>query len=194
MKVKGLIFALSVVVLVGGCAPNAQHVKLVPEVEVTERFTEQSPELSLRVIDRRAQKILGYRDPARGIILGVEGELADEVRKGLVSALERQGIAVKEWDGEADNRLSVGIMNFEYQRTGGFLRRQVVLETEWDVTASFEGTRVSSQARAKTQQSMLFVPGDSKNEQLVNTILNRAINQVVNNDDLLEQLRQQATD
>ncbi|MCG5529958.1 YajG family lipoprotein [Halorhodospira halochloris] len=190
MKFKGFLIGAGAALIVAGCAPSAQNVKLEPQVDVEERFAEERPEVALRVKDRRSQQILGYRDPGRGITLGIEGSLADVVRESLRDALERQGVVVKEWDGEAENRLTVDIKSFEYERSGGFLRRQVDLETMWEVKGSFEGTRVSSQARARTSERMLTVPGDAKNEELVNTILNRAIHQVVTNDELLEQLRE----
>jgi uncharacterized lipoprotein YajG len=106
----------------------------------------------------------------------------------LSSALNSQGIAVREWDGEARNRLSVSITSFEYKHTGGFLRHKIKLQTEWDVSGSFDGTRVNSQAQARSSEQMLFAPSKNKNERMVNSVLNRAINQVVNHDELLKQL------
>lgn len=190
MRFLGLIMGgLGAVGLLTGCAPSAQNVKLTPAVEVEERFVGSNPQLALRVVDRRPKGILGYRNRDKGIILGIEGELADEVREGLLAAFEGQGIEVKDWDGEADNRLTVDIDSFDYGHTGGFLRRQVELSTEWDIRGSFEGEQVSFQARARSTEWSPFAAGEEKNEELVNSILNRMIHKVVTNNDLFEQLR-----
>lgn len=188
MRFIGLLIWAGAAMWVAGCAPSAQNVKLTPEVSVEERFSAEGPEVALRVVDRRPQQILGYRDTDRGVTIGIDGVLADQVREALSSALNSQGVAVSEWDGEASKRLSVSIMSFEYKHTGGFLRHKVNLQTEWDVSGSFDGTKVNSQAQARSSEQMPFAPGKDKNERMVNSVLNRAINQVVNHDELLKQL------
>ncbi len=189
MRALAIVLLLGGAVVLGGCAPGAQTVKLAPEAEqIEDRERAESTELALRVTDRRPREIFGYRDEGAGVTLSGEPELAEAVHDGLARAFERQGITVTEWNGEAERRLEVEIYTFDYQRTGGFLNRRAQLNSEWTVSGSIDGERYSSDARVRTETRALFGPSEAKNEELVNRVLSRGVRQVATQKDLLRLL------
>lgn len=172
-----------------GCAPGTQTVKLAPDTEqIEERERAEPGELALRVVDRRPREIFGYRDEGGGVTLSGDRDLSEAVGDGLAEAFERQGIAVTEWDGEAERRLEVEIFTFHYQRAGGFLNRRASLSSEWVVSGHIDGERYSSEARVRTETRALFGPSEAKNEELVNQVLSRGVRQVATQKDLLRLL------
>ncbi|MBK5942782.1 hypothetical protein CCR79_02670 [Halorhodospira halophila] len=184
-----LMLGCAAALALSGCAPGAQTVKLAPETEqIEERERAEPAGLALRVIDRRPREIFGYRDEAGGVTLAGEPALAEAVRDGLATAFERQGIAVTEWDGEAERRLEVEIYTFDYERSGGFLNRRASLKSAWMVSGMVDGERYSSEARVSTETRALFGPGEAKNEELVNRVLSRGVRQVATQKDLLRLL------
>lgn len=175
--------------LTAACAPMPQTVTLDADPEVDSGLAGDNQSIALRVQDRRSMDILGYRDRERGVAVTSEPSVEKGIEQGLTKALEAQGYVVERWDEDADRRLDVKVNRFEYERTGGFFRRFTTVTAEMYAT-SYRGDRrhraeVSS---STTDQAFLFGPSARKNQELVDSVLNRSVSRIVSEREVMRLL------
>ncbi|MBK1735880.1 hypothetical protein CKO15_11440 [Halorhodospira abdelmalekii] len=179
-----------------GCAPPAHDVRLRPAVEAAVEAGadapgfETQPEVALRVVDRRAHHILGYRHREQGVALGTENDLVAAVQEGLRGALEQQGVEVIPWHGEAEQRLTIGINAFEYERSGGWFSHRVTIQSDWEVRGVFNGERLDTEVIEELSGWTPWRPSRRRDARMVNELLERAIDAVANHPELSQRLQE----
>ncbi|MFP4183657.1 MAG: YajG family lipoprotein [Halorhodospira sp.] len=185
-----LLLALSVLLV--GCATSSQTVRLEPELDeaIEAQVESDSAEIALRVVDRRPREIFGYRDAETGVTLSGDRDLAEAAREALVAAFEQQGIEVIDWDRAHEPRLEVEIQAFDYQRSGGFLRRQATLSSRWAVSGTIDNHRYASRVEVRSEARSLFGPSEARDAALVNRALAKSVRRVATHRELLERLEE----
>ncbi len=174
--------------IIAGCTPVPQVVTLDPQPEVVERDVAAPQQVALRVVDRRPQQILGYRDEETGVPLTSERPLDEVLADAMTHALERHGFEVVAWTPRAERRLEVEISTFDYQAERQWIGRQVSIAVGLRSTGHAGERRYSSESTARTSERVIIGPTRAKNTAMVNDVLSRAVQRLVADETMVQTL------
>jgi uncharacterized lipoprotein YajG len=184
---KHIIIVAACTVLLSGCAFTPQQATLNPTLNVTSTEDGKNCSVSVRVIDERPSKSLGRK----GSGYGPAGEITSSndivvvVQKKLTDALQKKGFVTKDYSEARDPRFTVEIRLLEYSTSTGFWSGGVHVKSAVKAKASRAGHSFEKMYRGEKNEQVVVVPGDDKNEDLINESLSDVLTQVVEDKTLI---------
>jgi uncharacterized lipoprotein YajG len=174
-------------VLLGGCAFTPQQATLNPTLNVTSSEEGKNLSVSIRVIDERPSKSLGRKGsvygPAAEITLS--NDVVAVVHTKLTDAFQKKGFATMAYSDARDPRLTVEIRLLEYSTSTGFWSGGIHVKSAVKANASRAGHSFEKMYRGEKNEQVIVVPGDDKNEDLINESLSDVLTQVVEDKTLI---------
>jgi uncharacterized lipoprotein YajG len=183
------IFAVALAVLqCAGCAWTAQSVKISPEVKSTSSLTGNGKSVQMTVVDERSSKVIGQRGVGTvGADMTVEGDLQTIVTNALVEGLGKHDFKVSSQPQNLAARLRIEIRNLSSKNIMGFFAG--TLRDEFGLKAlckSASGVEYEKLFNGLFETSLQVVPTGDANDRYISAAVSDAVNQLVNDDELLK--------
>ncbi|ABI56816.1 YajG family lipoprotein [Alkalilimnicola ehrlichii MLHE-1] len=191
MAPRAVIAVLMLALLVAGCAPGSQTVRLEPRPDVARSDEGQGITVALTVEDRRDDPVIGFRDGERGGEARIEPyeDPALGIRRGVTRALERRGFEVVAAGVPADRRLHIALEALQYERQAGVVTRGIHLEGRMSARVERgDGDRYTGKARARSERRLVHSPSQTENEQMINEVVTRMLERLLDEAPLREML------
>ncbi len=191
MPVRNLVLLMMAALVLAACAPASQTVRLDPRPDVAQSEEGQGITVALAVTDAREEHVIGFRDGDRGGSARIEPyeDPALGIRRGVERALVRRGFEVVDADAAADRRLRVELEDLYYERSPGVVTRGIHLEGRMSARAEQDGQSYTGVARARSERRMVHSPGETENEQMINEVVTRMLERLLDEAPLREMLR-----
>lgn len=190
MAPRALIALLLLALLVAGCAPGSQTVRLEPRPDIDRSDEGQGVTVAVSVEDRRDDPVIGFRDGERGGAARIEPyeDPALGIRRGVTRALERRGFTVVAADAPADRRLHIALEALHYEREAGVVTRGIHLAGRMSARVERDGDRYTGEARVRSERRVLHSPSETENEQMINDVVTRMLERLLDEAPLREML------
>ena len=190
-----LAAALSVLLLLAGfvglsgcSALPGQTVALRPEVKVPTGNVGKGKAVAFKVVDARADTIVGYRDAARTAPIKVEGDLSQTVGQAAARILTGLGFAPAPWKDGAPVSLVITINDLSYSAQALTVTRKVsarcVLSAKIvNGPGHWQGSFPVSQERER-----VTAPDENDNARFINDVLSESLTLMLSDPELVQYL------
>lgn len=183
------LFVLLCAGLVASCSGvPAQSVQLRPDVKAPSGNVGKGKPVALRVVDARADKVLGYRnaDGAHTAPITVEGDLAQAVGQPLSRMLSSLGFEPSAYKEGAPRTLTVTVRELGYNAQALTVTRKVATKCTVAVRATngpgtWEGTFPVSQ-----EKELMMAPDENANARLINDVLSESLSLMMSDPELVQ--------
>ncbi len=184
---KGILFTAVAVMLLSGCAFNAQTVNLHPTVSGAHSATGQGVSVAVRVVDERASQSLGHRGGAGGAAAEIttNSDVAAVVSEQVTHALQDNGFTVLGPTAQGKARLTVEVRLPNYSPSVGFWTAGIQIEATLEAKAEKAGKNFEQMYRVKNEQRVVVVPTADKNAEWINAAFGDVITKLVTDEKLL---------
>lgn len=178
---------LVALILLSGCAFNAQTVNLHPTVLSTHSSTGQGVTVAVHVVDERASQSLGRRGGAVGAAAEIttNSNVAAIVSEKVTRALQDNGFTVLGSTAQGNASLTVEVRLLKYSTSVGFWTGGIQIEATLEARAEKSGKSFEQMYRVKNEQRVVVVPTADKNAKWINTALGDVITKLVTDQNLL---------
>ncbi len=170
--------------LLTGCALSPQTIDIYPQAKVSGPAYGQGRQISVEVVDLRANKTLGSRG---GIYddtstITINNDLSEAVKATATNALGQLGFNGKSSAKPAQMTISIEILSYQTRQKN--LIYHVDLETELSVTTTINGS--VHEGHYKTQGNHQFgqAPNANKNASIINAIFSKTIDRAFSDPNL----------
>lgn len=172
----------------GGCAWQAQAVKISPDVQTTSVLSGNGKSISLSIADERPSKTIGQRGVSGvGADMTVDGDLENIVREAIVSGLAKHNFLLAANANEVAAKLRVEIRNLSTKNIMGFwagtLRDEFSLKA---ICTANSGVDYQKMYNGLYETSIQVVPTGKANDDYVSRAVSDGISQLVNDEALLK--------
>jgi uncharacterized lipoprotein YajG len=185
------VILLLVGTIASGCA-FATHKAVVvnPDVSVTQSDIGQGKRILTYVADERPKSTLGTRG-VRGIgsEISVEGDLSQSIKKSINDGLKRANFSPVETRTEDGRELRVEIRNLDYTVIQGFWSGTLKTECGLKAICIIGNNRPYEKLyRGEFEESIQVIQSEEANERYINSAVSKAINALLNDQQLLQSL------
>ena len=180
------IFVATLFLLITGCAFTPQAIKLQPNIQVTESSLGRDRPLQINVFDERPRSTLGTRG-VRGVgaELTIEGDLVAIVRGSISDGMKRKGFAPQAERTPDAREIRVEIRNLDYTVTQGFWSGSLRTDCSLKAICIRGSSRPYEQLyRGEVQVDVMAVQTDEENIRYVNDAVSRALNALLQDEQL----------
>lgn len=186
---KKIISSLFICLYFAACGLSPQIVKIDPTFSDA-KGTPPSSDITFKLIvtDRRDSPNLGtrggvYKDTS---IIKTKGDITKKIHEKLVSSFKRINYKV---ESSAATELTIEINKLTYQGFGENRISEVEVSAEILATVSSSEETYSKTYKANRTKEVLKSPSEEKNQEMVNGILSTVIQRVLDDDDLLDYIK-----
>jgi len=179
-------------VLTSGCAFTPQVIALKPSISKPVRMIGQDNPVKVTVLDERTNSVLGSRAvQGHGADITVGGDLAAIVRSAICDGLQQQGFTILSEPSANSRELRVEIRNLSYTISQGFWMGGLRVECSLK-SISYNGLNPLYEKffRGELTENVGRVPSESENEEYVNTAVSKAIDLLLQDEQLMKSLVQ----
>mgnify|MGYP003109779048 CR=1 FL=1 len=184
---KQLLVLTTLALLATGCALSPQQIQVDPKPQVTPANIGQNSQVQVIGVDSRPQKAFGsrggvYKDTALVMPANdVRAALEEAVRGGLQSL----GYNAFNPGGDATT-LEVRLEQLDYVPEEGSVVNRVNLTLTLQAEARRGDTTHTGTYKSSTQHELPFTPTAERNQAMVNDILSRSIERLLNDREMLD--------
>ena len=192
MKIDKILTLLIISTLLNGCAYLSQEANLAPDLSVMGTSEGSGIVVSVRVVDERPTKILGFRGGGfgKGAEIKSTRDVAVVIKEAIVSGLRSKGFDISDWNMESDPRLDVEVRFLEYTTSTGFWTGGVHVNAAEKVEAISEGKVYEKMYRSEKEKRVVIVPNAASNEKQINLVLSDVLNRIFDDQALINHLAQ----
>ena len=192
---KNFVIVLSMLLfLTSGCAWTPQTVALKPEIQLGASTGDKGQwrPVMLNVVDERPRTTVGMRAvKGMGAEITVQGDLTKIVQTAIADGLQRQGFDITSNKTSDGRELRVEIRNLDYGVTMGFWAGSLRTECGLKAVCIIGANRPYEHLyRGEHQESVQVVQGAEANERYLNDALSQAINSLLQDNQLIQSLKQ----
>ena len=185
-----LVVLLLISVILSSCALSPQTVSIVPVIDIKEAGTGQDTRLAIEVRDTRQGNIIGYRggiyDTAA---ISTRGDITGPIHKELVHAFSAIGFTVVNKGDSSDSSLVAELQELNYKIQQKNLIRTVEIFAVMKAQA-VKGTKtVTQNIEDRFTKNYPKSPSTGENEKLINDIISRLLQRIVQDDEFISSLR-----
>lgn len=186
MKLRFLLFTVCLF-LASGCAWTSQQVQLDPTVNVSEADIGRGQAVYVEVADERPRDAFGTKIPAGGGEITPVQEPREVVTEALITGLNRLGfITVLDQD-ESSSKLRGELRAIDYKVNQGFWAGGLNVDVALKAICVTGGQRKYEKLhRGHYEESIQMAQTKSSNESHINEALSQAINNVLNDGELIK--------
>lgn len=187
-NVLGFASLFVVLGFVTGCAYNPQTVALAPTVSLSPDDIGKGRQVSLEVVDERAEESLGHRGTTYGAAAEIttEQDVAAVVRDELAKGLRSHNFVPIEPDKDVPTSIKVEVRMIEYSTSTGFWSGGVHTKAAIKVICKNQGKEYRKLYRAEDEKRVVIVPTAEENSRLINQIISKVLYEVLTDNQLLQ--------
>lgn len=181
-----LVLSGAILLVSAGCAWVPQTVTLTLNPTIAPVDIGRGLALSIRVMDQRPEKILGYRGlDSKNAAITTKQDVAATVQQSILEGLACKGFAAQPYAQQAGRLLTIEVRQIEYSTEmefwKGIIRTKVTLRARTNRDgAPFDQTYV-----AERKDSAVEAPAAKTNEALINGAISDAVQKLVEDERLL---------
>jgi uncharacterized lipoprotein YajG len=191
-KMQCLIIALAALVLVS-CVMTGQKVELNPLIRSGGGDAGRGREVVVTVVDARADKTIGVRDPALGRLTSITAEsgLEDNTLRAVAKGLTEEGFkAVAAPAGtrvaeDAMRKLTVEIASISYAADLDSVPKKITCTAEIKAVAVNNGHGFERTFRITADKQVVLTPSEADNETAITDALSDALTNAVTDYELM---------
>ncbi|MDX9787843.1 MAG: YajG family lipoprotein [Desulfobacterales bacterium] len=173
------------------CNVLPQNLKLAPNVTVTESSQGKSAVITVKVVDERADSILGHISSAsfsgRADIVTSQ-DLPALIQGEVIKGLFKKGFNALPCEVNERPVLKVVIQTIRYDVIQGVWASRIETNAILKAVATVNGTTHETIYRAEDEKKLAFQPTMEKNEIYINQMLNDVIKVLLNDPQLIDYL------
>lgn len=165
--------------LLQGCAYQAQTANLAPSLEFPDSTEGKNVSVAVRIIDERPSKSLGHRAHAYGPAgeITATQELASVLDRQIKNGLRKKGFTLVDYSATADPKLTIEIRLFEYTMSQGFTFGLHV-KGALKAFASLSKDNYENFYRTEVEERVFTAPTAATNESVINAGLTKLLNEM----------------
>ncbi len=181
--------------ITSGCAFTPQVVQIQPELDIAKSNIGGGAAVAVYVVDERDNKELGRRGTGamKGAAITTEQDMATVFSDAIVAGLRDKGFEASATSSAAapghGALLRVDIRNIEYETSMGFWTGGVHVRGSMKGTASKSGESYDDFYQIDDEKRVVVVPGADSNEQMINATVSALIQELFNDVELFEFLK-----
>lgn len=176
--------------LLAGCALSPQTVKVDPEITLATNAPHTQGSISVIVHDARTSPVVGSRGGAypESSTLTLSTDFAERIQQAAERNLQKMGL-------EIDNQNPLISLNIYLDELNYVVpENSYVTKVNLDVTLRSEaiqgGTSFRGRYQTQSHHSLAKSPNEDKNQELINEVLNSALNRLFQDQGLLNFISQ----
>jgi uncharacterized lipoprotein len=187
MKVQILSLLLIVSATLNACSLTPQTATLRPTLSVPQSDIGQKRNVSVQILDERPNQSLGRRGAAgmRGAEIKTDQNVAELISTSVNEGLAQIGFTPEPYDPKNPRLLRIEVRQLEYSTSQGMWSGAVRTNAALKAIARNQGLTYENFYRAANDKRTFFVPGASKNEEMLNQTLSSVIDQIFQDQALL---------
>lgn len=191
-KFSSLTIVLIASVIFGACALSPQTITLKPAIDVRSHPIGRGRELALEVVDLRPSRHFGSRGGVYGetALLNPRTEVAETVRRALAERLTASQFRVTPPNPGAPLALRVEIQRIDYIASGEPIVSEVRAVAVIRAIVRNSGRTLTSQYQANTARRVVGPPGEAANEVILNEVVGKVLQRLLQDGAVLELLSQ----
>jgi len=190
-RFSATLLALLAMVCLASCAgPPSQSVTLSPEVKAPTGNVGQGKTLAFRVVDGRADKIVGYRnaDGSRTAAITVTGDLSQSVGEPAARTLSELGFKPAPFKDGAPLSLEITIRELGYSAQAANLTRKITAKCVLAAkvingAGGWEGSFPVSQ-----EKDVVTAPDENANATFINEVLSESLSMLMSDPEMVQYL------
>ena len=182
----GRVLAVAVLGLAAAsCAHEPQVVFISPELAGPPDRIAQQPRVDVAVQDGRATPIIGSRGGTIDELATIktEGDITPPIAEEVTEELVEQGYLVVRPEDGADVKLVITLEDITYE-TGGSVLTEITVSSTVGVTATKGDRTMTSRYRTRHEEEFATAPGEEKNAELINMVVERSLEQMLADEEL----------
>lgn len=172
-----------------GCSPvPAQSVTLVPELKVPTGNVGKGKHLALKVVDARADKVIGYRnaDGSRTAPITVEGALEKVVGESSAKILSELGFTPAPYKDGSPLTLTITVKELGYSVQSMTVTRKVTTKCVLSAKAVNGPGHWEGSFPVSHEKEMVTAPDENANARLINDVLSESLNLMLSDPELIQ--------
>lgn len=188
MNVDRRIFFLLIGLLaLNACAFTPQQALLAPKIQIAETNIGLGTEIALRIVDERADKTIGHRGGAyfKGAKITSEQDVPALINEKVIEGLRKKGFRPVVYQKEFPKSLKVEIRLLQYSTSTGFWTGGIHMKSTLKAVAKKDGKEYENIYRVDNEKRVFFVPGSSKNEQIINQAISEVLQKLFQDQELI---------
>ena len=170
----------------------SQEANLAPNLSVMGSSEGKGIVVSVRVVDERPTKSLGFRSGGygKGAEIKSTQDVAIVIQEAIISGLRSKGFDTSDWNMESDPRLNVEVRFLEYTTSTGLWTGGVHVNAAIKIEATNGGEVYEKIYRSENEKRVVIVPGATSNEKQINLVLSDVLNRIFDDQALMNHLAQ----
>jgi uncharacterized lipoprotein YajG len=190
-NIKCLVIVAATLAL-ASCVLTGQKVELNPLVRSDGGDGGRSKEIVVTVVDARAAKVIGVRDPALGRLTSITSEdnIEDNALRAVAKGLSEEGFKVVTAPpgttvaADAMRRLTVEIVSLGYKADLDSVPKTITCSAEVKAVAINNGHGFEHTFKVEGDRRVVLTPSEADNESAITDILSEALTNAVTDYDL----------
>ncbi|MCH2558005.1 MAG: YajG family lipoprotein [Alcanivorax sp.] len=184
---KQLLVLAAAALLATGCALSPQQIQIEPKPQVTPANFGQNSQVQVIAVDSRSQKAFGsrggvYKDTA---LVMPANDVREAIEEAVRGGLQSLGYNAFNPGGDATT-LEVRLEKLDYVPEEGSVVNRVNLDLVLQAEARRGDTTHTGTYKSSTQHDLPFTPNVERNQAMVNEILSRSIERLLNDREMLD--------
>lgn len=182
----GILAAAALMTAACALSPHAVSIKPTPQIQ--DRDLGRGRTIALEVVDLRPRPAFGARGGvyAETSLITPAGDIAAPIRSTLLSALQRYRFVVVAPGDQPPLRLRVEVEDIRYQASGAARVSQVRTEAAVRVVLQSGAREYRARYAANQTRDVLNAPSPQENERIINEILSKALERMLNDGEFLK--------
>jgi len=185
-KIKCLVIVAATLVL-ASCVMTGQKVELNPQVRSEGGDGGRNREIVVTVVDSRANKVIGVRDPDLGRLTSItaETDIEDNALRAVAKGLTEEGFKVvtappgTHVAADAMRRLTVEIVSLGYKADLDSVPKKITCTAEVKAVAENNGHGLERTFKVEGDRQVMLTPSETDNESAIADILSEALTNAV---------------
>ncbi len=155
------------------CAYTPQNTVIDPEIDLVESNEGHGNTVLVKVVDERADKVLGHRGNAygKGAEITTEQDLESLIREELLHGLAKKGFNPISCGVDNQPNLKVEIRLFKYTTSTGFWTGGIHTKAALKVLANYKGYNYEKMYRVDNEDRVAVVPTAEANQEYLNKLM-----------------------
>lgn len=181
-----ILTAITLAALLAGCALSPQKITIEPAAEIEDANIGANTPVQVSASDLRDSEAFGSRGgvyPETSLIRP-ENNLVESLRAEVARGLQSQGFNAYN-PGEDATRLEVQIEEFSYIPEEGSVVKKVEVTAVLKAVAERGNTTHTGRYQSKVTHQQPITPSASRNAEILNDVLNRSLNRLLADEELL---------
>lgn len=189
-RVMRSLFSLALLLACGACALSPQSIKIIPLVEVQRSTAGNNTWLAIEVKDNRESNVIG----ARGGIyetatITTEDNIAATLQSEITRVYRELGYQIADPGAATDARLTLGVQDIAYAARQNNLLWNVEVTVAIRADVETGGRITSNTIEDRLSKDFPSPPTPAQNGNLVNDVINRVLQRIVEDETLRGALR-----